>query len=112
MSLHGMGLEPLVRRGARCVHLTLSHTEKHATAMAILESALSYNHPVKCEFVVESDGLRISLSLLCGQGAAAVAQLVDGPACEEGVAEDEGDYKDPRAWEGRHPGPSGVPGIP
>lgn len=37
--LHGKGLELLVRRGARCVHLTLSHTEKHATAMAILESA-------------------------------------------------------------------------
>ena len=37
--LHGKGLELLARRGARCVHLTLSHTEKHATAMAILESA-------------------------------------------------------------------------
>jgi holo-[acyl-carrier protein] synthase len=36
--LHGKGLELLASRGARCVHLTLSHTEKHATAMAILES--------------------------------------------------------------------------
>ena len=35
--LHGKGLELLARRGARCVHITLSHTEKHATAMAILE---------------------------------------------------------------------------
>ena len=35
--LHGKGLELLARRGGRCVHLTLSHTEKHATAMAILE---------------------------------------------------------------------------
>ena len=35
--LHGKGLELLAGRGARCVHLTLSHTGKHATAMAILE---------------------------------------------------------------------------
>jgi holo-[acyl-carrier protein] synthase len=35
--LHGKGLELLAERGARCVHLTLSHTEKHAAAMAILE---------------------------------------------------------------------------
>jgi holo-[acyl-carrier protein] synthase len=35
--LHGKGLELLARRGARCVHVTLSHTEKHAVAMAILE---------------------------------------------------------------------------
>ena len=35
--LHGKGLELLARRGARCVHLTLSHTDKLATAMAILE---------------------------------------------------------------------------
>ena len=31
-------LELMKQRGARIVHLTLSHTEKHATAMAILES--------------------------------------------------------------------------
>ena len=36
--LHGKGIELLASRGARCVHLTLSHTQKHATAMAILES--------------------------------------------------------------------------
>ena len=35
--LHGKGLELLARRGARCVHITLSHTGKHATAAAILE---------------------------------------------------------------------------
>jgi holo-[acyl-carrier protein] synthase len=35
--LHGKGLELLARRGARCVHITLSHTAKHATAVAILE---------------------------------------------------------------------------
>ena len=35
--LHGKGLELLARRGARGVHLTLSHTEKYAIAMAILE---------------------------------------------------------------------------
>ena len=35
--LHGKGLELLSRRGARCVHLSLSHTEKYATAVAILE---------------------------------------------------------------------------
>jgi holo-[acyl-carrier protein] synthase len=36
--LHGKGLELLARRGARCVHLTLTHTDKHAIAMAILEA--------------------------------------------------------------------------
>ncbi|MDB6057767.1 MAG: phosphopantetheine--protein transferase domain protein [Verrucomicrobiales bacterium] len=36
--LHGNGLELMKQRGARIVHLTISHTEKHATAMAILES--------------------------------------------------------------------------
>jgi holo-[acyl-carrier protein] synthase len=36
--MHGNGLELMKQRGARIVHLTLSHTEKHATAMAILES--------------------------------------------------------------------------
>jgi holo-[acyl-carrier protein] synthase len=35
--LHGKGLEMLARRGARSVHISLSHTEKHATAVAILE---------------------------------------------------------------------------
>lgn len=35
--LHGKGAELLSKRGARLVHITLSHTEKHATAMAILE---------------------------------------------------------------------------
>ena len=35
--LHGKGQELLARRGARCVHLSLSHTGKYATAMAILE---------------------------------------------------------------------------
>lgn len=36
--LHGNGLKLLAERGARIVHLTLSHTSAHATAMAILES--------------------------------------------------------------------------
>jgi len=36
--MHGKGAELMKQRGARIVHLTLSHTEKHATAMAILES--------------------------------------------------------------------------
>jgi holo-[acyl-carrier protein] synthase len=36
--LHGDGAELMKKRGARVMHLTLSHTEKHATAMAILES--------------------------------------------------------------------------
>ncbi len=35
--LHGKGVELLARRGARRVHISLSHTEKHATAVAILE---------------------------------------------------------------------------
>jgi holo-[acyl-carrier protein] synthase len=35
--LHEKGLELLSQRGGRIVHLTLSHTEFHATAMAILE---------------------------------------------------------------------------
>ena len=35
--LHGKGLELLARRGARAIHITLSHTGKHATAIAILE---------------------------------------------------------------------------
>ncbi|HWD20169.1 MAG TPA: holo-ACP synthase [Verrucomicrobiae bacterium] len=37
--LHGKGLALLEKRGARLVHLSLSHTEKHATAVAILEGA-------------------------------------------------------------------------
>lgn len=36
--MHGNGAEFMKTRGARIVHLTISHTEKHATAMAILES--------------------------------------------------------------------------
>jgi holo-[acyl-carrier protein] synthase len=36
--LHEKGLLLLVARNAKVVHLTLSHTEHHATAMAILES--------------------------------------------------------------------------
>lgn len=36
--LHDKGAELLARRGGRIVHLSLSHTEAHATAMAILES--------------------------------------------------------------------------
>jgi holo-[acyl-carrier protein] synthase len=36
--LHGNGLELMKQRGALVMHLTISHTEKHATAMAILES--------------------------------------------------------------------------
>ena len=35
--LHGGGLHLLKERGGRIVHLSLSHTEHHATAMAILE---------------------------------------------------------------------------
>ncbi len=37
--LHDKGLELLQQRGGRIVHLSLSHTERHATAIAILESA-------------------------------------------------------------------------
>jgi len=37
--LHDKGLDLLQQRGGRLVHLSLSHTEKHATAIAILESA-------------------------------------------------------------------------
>jgi holo-[acyl-carrier protein] synthase len=36
--MHGKGAGLMKERGARVVHLTISHTEKHATAMAILES--------------------------------------------------------------------------
>lgn len=36
--LHGQALHLLDERKARIVHLSLSHTEQHATAMAILES--------------------------------------------------------------------------
>jgi len=36
--LHGNGLKLLAGRGARIIHLSLSHTAAHATAMAILES--------------------------------------------------------------------------
>jgi holo-[acyl-carrier protein] synthase len=37
--LHGKGKTLLRERGGRIVHLSLSHTAQHATAMAILESA-------------------------------------------------------------------------
>ncbi|MGO8697939.1 MAG: holo-ACP synthase [Limisphaerales bacterium] len=37
--LHGQGQTLLVARGGREVHITLSHTTQHATAVAILESA-------------------------------------------------------------------------
>ncbi len=36
--LHENGLKLLAERGARKVHLSLSHTEQHASAVAILES--------------------------------------------------------------------------
>jgi holo-[acyl-carrier protein] synthase len=35
--LHGQGLALLTERGASLVHLTLSHTNQHAVAVAILE---------------------------------------------------------------------------
>ena len=35
--LHGKGLELFAARGGRRLHLSLSHTENYATAMAILE---------------------------------------------------------------------------
>ena len=37
--LHGKGQTLLRQRGGRIVHLSLSHTAKHAAAVAILESA-------------------------------------------------------------------------
>ena len=36
--LHEAGQKLLLKRGGRIVHLTLSHTDQHASAMAILES--------------------------------------------------------------------------
>jgi holo-[acyl-carrier protein] synthase len=36
--LHGDGLKLLAERGGRVLHLSLSHTAAHATALAILES--------------------------------------------------------------------------
>lgn len=36
--LHAKGLDLLAARGARHVHLSLSHTTEHATAIAVLES--------------------------------------------------------------------------
>src|SRR5438552_16654552 len=36
--LHNKGILLLQKRGGKVVHLSLSHTEQHATAMAILES--------------------------------------------------------------------------
>jgi holo-[acyl-carrier protein] synthase len=37
--LHGKGQSLLAARGGRIVHISLSHTEKHAAAVAILEGA-------------------------------------------------------------------------
>ncbi len=37
--LHGKGQALLAARGGREIHISLSHTAKHATAVAILESA-------------------------------------------------------------------------
>ncbi|HUD49064.1 MAG TPA: holo-ACP synthase [Candidatus Baltobacteraceae bacterium] len=37
--LHGKGRSLLVERGGRIVHISLSHTGKHAVAVAILEGA-------------------------------------------------------------------------
>jgi holo-[acyl-carrier protein] synthase len=37
--LHGKGRTLLRKRGGRIVHISLSHTARHATAVAILESA-------------------------------------------------------------------------
>jgi holo-[acyl-carrier protein] synthase len=39
VALHGKGLALLAARGGRIVHISLSHTEKHASAVAILEGA-------------------------------------------------------------------------
>src|SRR5271170_1705746 len=36
--LHGQGVELLARRGGRIVLISLSHTQQHATAVAILEA--------------------------------------------------------------------------
>ena len=36
--LHGGGLQLLTERGGRIVHLSLSHTEHYAAAMAVLEN--------------------------------------------------------------------------
>ena len=38
LELHGDGARLLTERGGRVVHLSLSHTAQHATAVAILES--------------------------------------------------------------------------
>jgi holo-[acyl-carrier protein] synthase len=35
--LHDRGVQLLERRGGRCVHLSLSHTQHYATAVAVLE---------------------------------------------------------------------------
>jgi len=36
--LHGQGATLFEQRGARAVHITLSHTDAHAAAMAVLEA--------------------------------------------------------------------------
>jgi holo-[acyl-carrier protein] synthase len=38
VQLHGDGASLLTKRGGRIVHLSLSHTQEHATAVAVLES--------------------------------------------------------------------------
>jgi phosphopantetheinyl transferase (holo-ACP synthase) len=35
--LHGRGQELLQNRGGRAIHISLSHTQSHATAIAVLE---------------------------------------------------------------------------
>jgi len=37
LALHGEGLKLLAKRGGRKIHLSLSHTATHATAVAIME---------------------------------------------------------------------------
>jgi phosphopantetheinyl transferase (holo-ACP synthase) len=36
--LHGAGLVLLAKRGATQIHISLSHTQAHATAVAVLEA--------------------------------------------------------------------------
>jgi holo-[acyl-carrier protein] synthase len=37
VALHGKGLELLTRRGGKVVHISLSHTNNYATAIAVME---------------------------------------------------------------------------
>ena len=43
--LHGKGVELFAARGGRRLHLSLSHTENYATAIAILEGEESVEEP-------------------------------------------------------------------